>query len=66
MNSNVAAAENKITIDYALTRGEVERSYLRAIRESPEYLRRVLTMAAVIGLGQMGLRALSSRLCRWP
>jgi YcxB-like protein len=61
MSSNVAAAENQITIDYALTRGEVARSYVRAIRESPEYLRRVITMAAVVGLGQMCLRALFSR-----
>ena len=61
MNSNVAAAENQITIDYALTRGEVAASYLRAIRESPEYLRSVVTMAAAIGLGQMALRALFFR-----
>lgn len=61
MSSNVAATENQITIDYALTRGEVAGCYLRAIRESPEYLRSVVTMAAVIGLAQMGLRVLFSR-----
>ncbi|MGE5321511.1 MAG: YcxB family protein [Actinomycetota bacterium] len=61
MSSNVATAENQITINYALTRREVAGCYLLAIRESPEYLRSVVTMAAVIGLAQMGLRVLFSR-----
>ena len=61
MSSNVAAAENQITIEYALTRGEVARSFLLAIRESPEYLRRVITLAAILAVGQACFRALSSR-----
>lgn len=61
MGSNLATAENQITIGYALTRSEVARSYLQAIRQSPEYLRRVIMLAAICGLVQMCFRVLSSR-----
>ncbi|HKT49977.1 MAG TPA: YcxB family protein [Candidatus Angelobacter sp.] len=61
MGSNLATAENQITIDYALTRSEAARSYLQAIRQSPEYLRRVVMLAAICGLVQMCFRVLGSR-----
>lgn len=61
MGSNLATPANQITIDYALTRSEVARSYLQAIRQSPEYLRRVVMLAAICGLVQMCFRVLSSR-----
>lgn len=61
MSSHLATAENQITVDYALTRSEVARSYLQAIRQSPEYLRRVVMLAAICGLVQMCFRVLSSR-----
>lgn len=61
MGSTPATAENQITIEYALTRSEVARSYLQAIRESPEYLRRVVMLAAICAVIQMCIRILSSR-----
>jgi len=61
MVPNLAATADQITIEYALTRGEVTRSYFQAIRQSPEYLRRVIMLAAILALLQMCSRALVFR-----
>lgn len=58
MGSNSVTTENQITLEYALTRSEVARSYFQAIGRSPEYLRRVLMVAAACAVAQMCLRAL--------
>ena len=61
MGSTLATAENQITIEYALTRTEVARSYFQAIGHSPEYLRRVVLLAAICAVAQMCIRILGSR-----
>src|SRR6185312_5166592 len=61
MGSNLAATENQITIEYALTRSEVAGSYFHASRQSPEYLRRVIMLAAICAVAQMCIRILGSR-----
>lgn len=61
MGSTLATAENQITIEYALTRSEVARSYFQAIRQSPEYLRRIVVLAAICAIPQMCIRVFNSR-----
>lgn len=60
MGSHLVTAENQITIEYALTRSEVARAYLQAVRQLPEYRRRVIMVAAVCAIAPMFFRILTT------
>jgi hypothetical protein len=49
--------EHEVTVEYALTRPEIFRSFLRGATSSPKYLGMILLYAAAIGLLMLMLQA---------
>jgi len=61
MNSSQASQDRSITVEYALTRGEILRSYLRSIIRSPALRNRVLFYGILIGSLELILQTIRSR-----
>ncbi len=53
--------EQGLTVEYALTRSEIFRSFLRSVAESPKYRNTILRYSAAIGVFTVLLRATLSR-----
>jgi len=53
--------ERSLTVEYALTRGEIFRSFLHSVAESPRYRATILLYSGAIGLLTLLLRAVISR-----
>jgi len=50
MSSNSVADAHSLTIEYALTRSEIFRSFRRGIAKSPRFRNTILPYSIVIGL----------------
>jgi hypothetical protein len=61
MSPDKMVEEHEITVEYALTRGEVAGGLLRSVAQSPKYRRKILLYSFGIGVFTLLYRAALTR-----